>query len=108
MRVPEDIREMWRLATPRGTQRLIEALDANRPIVVSGGKDAPAEIVHEPDWPVRLKAVEILYQRQYGAPTQPITGDEGGPFKVEGVDLTTLSDVQFAALVALRNSLKGG
>jgi hypothetical protein len=80
-RTPEEVREMWRAATPKATKRLIEALDAERTII-SGGRDTPIEIEYVPDWDVRLKAIEILYSRQWGKPVQAIADPDGNAIPI--------------------------
>ncbi len=61
-----------------------------------------------PDHGERIKAANALLDRRYGKPNQAITGEDGGPLQVQNVDLTTLSDAQFSALVALRDAIKAG
>lgn len=103
-RVPEEVRAGWMTMTPLANQRLNEALSAEKTIFI--GRDEGATIEKIPDHNIRLAAVEIIYQRLWGRPPQAITGDDGGPVQVEGVDLSKLSEVQFQALIALRNALK--
>jgi hypothetical protein len=83
---------MWKAATPKATQRLIEALDADKPIVVSDGKDSGSHIEYVPDHDIRLKALEVLYSRQWGKPSQAITGEDGGPMSFGLVILPAESD----------------
>jgi hypothetical protein len=87
-------------------QALIEALQAERTYVI--GEGASARLETAPDHGERIRAANSLLDRWGGKPAQAITGDDGGPIEIANVDLTTLSDAQFAALVALRDSLKAG
>lgn len=68
---------MLQEGTPKAAQRLIEALDAERPVVVGNGPHATMEMV--PDHDVRLKASEVLFSRLYGKPRQEVTGEDGAP-----------------------------
>ncbi len=59
------IRAMLEAADPHATKRLVEALDA-----VVGENE-------EPNWDIRLRAVEALKNRLYGKPAQAITDGDG-------------------------------
>ncbi len=85
-------------------QALVEALAAERTFLLGSGDDARLETA--PDHDARIKAANSLLDRWGGKPAQAITGEDGGPVEISNVDLTTLSDASFAALVALRESLK--
>jgi hypothetical protein len=65
---PETL-EMLTDATPRAARRLIQALDA-------GSDDAP-------DYDIRIKAARIILDRVYGKPTQPISGPDGQPMRID-------------------------
>jgi hypothetical protein len=75
--------------TPTGTQMLAEALNATKAVVVSGGKDA-ATVEYVPDWTARLTALEILYSRQWGKPSQAVTGEDGGPIAIDIVSVASV------------------
>ena len=87
-RIPAEVKEAWAAMTPKGTRMLDEALGATRPVVVSGGKDSPATVEYVPDWTARLTALELLYSRQWGKAPQAITGEDGGPVKVDFAAIT--------------------
>ena len=60
-KTPPEIREMAKIAAPDAMRRAIDELK-------------------NPDAKVALRAVEIVLDRAYGKPTQPVDGDgEGGP-----------------------------
>lgn len=82
---------------------LIEALKANKTASFNG------EVIESdiPDHEVRKGAARDILERKLGKPVQAITGEDG-PIEIAGMDLTQLSDAQFAALVALRDALKAG
>jgi hypothetical protein len=73
----EDVRDMLEAATPKAAQRVIEALDAERPVVVGNGPHAHVEL--HPDHDVRLKAYHAIFDRLHGKPAQEVTGADGGP-----------------------------
>ncbi len=81
--MPPEIREMLEAASPTAVKRLVEALDATKPVVVSAGKDCGSQIEHVDDFDMRVKAAEIILSRLYGKPAQAITGDDGGPVRVD-------------------------
>jgi len=81
--MPPEIREMLEAASPDAVKRLVEALDATKPVVVFQGKDAGSTVEHVDDFDLRVKAAEIILNRLYGKPAQAITGDDGGPLKVD-------------------------
>ena len=83
---------------------LIDGLKATKVVVVDG-KSLDTE---HPDHAERRNCANALLDRRLGKPAQSITGEDGGPIQVEGVDLRQLSDAQFAALIALRDALKQG
>lgn len=87
-RMPEDLREMLAAACPAAAKRLIEALDAERAIVVPGGH-GQGFVEHVPDWDLRVKASGVILDRVYGKPAQTITGEDGQPVAV-AVDLAAL------------------
>lgn len=91
-------------AETKAIKALVDALGAKKCAAFEG------TIIESdvPDHPVRADAATKLLDRRLGKPAQAITGAEGGPFQVEGLDLTKLSDAQFAALVALRDAIKNG
>jgi hypothetical protein len=69
-----EVREMLRAATPKAAQRLVEALDAERPIVVGNGAHAAVEL--HPDCDMRVRAANAILDRLYGKPTQAISGED--------------------------------
>jgi hypothetical protein len=73
--MPPEVREMLEAASPHAAERLIQALDAEKYV----GLDARAV----PDWKARAVAAEALFDRLYGKPAQAITGDDGGPLKID-------------------------
>ena len=82
-KLPEPVREMLEAKTEHAAERLIEALDAERAVVVPGGRDVPSSIEMVPDYDMRLKASSALFDRLYGKPSQAITGEDVGPRKVD-------------------------
>ena len=103
-RMSEASREMLADAETKAIKALVDALGAKKCAAFEG-------VIIEsdiPDHPVRADAATKLLDRRLGKPAQAIVGPEGGPFQVEGLDLTKLSDAQFAALVALRDAIKSG
>ncbi len=66
---------MLEAASPHAAERLIQALDAEKYV----GLDARAV----PDWKARAVAADALFDRLYGKPAQSITGEDGGPLKVD-------------------------
>lgn len=103
-RMSEAAREMLADAETRAIKALVDALSAKK-CAAFEGVIIESEV---PDHPVRAEAATKLLDRRLGKPAQAITGGDGGPLQFEGVDLSKLSDAQFAALKALRDSLKGG
>jgi hypothetical protein len=83
---------------------LIDALGATKTAAFEG-QVIPST---EPDHEIRKGAARDLLDRRLGKPAQAITGEDGGPIQFQDFDLTALSDVQFAALVALRDAIKAG
>lgn len=81
----------------------VDALQANKTAVFEG-RVIESDV---PDHDVRKDAAQRLLDRRLGKPTQTITGVDDTPL-VQSTDLTTLTDAQFAALVALRDALKAG
>ena len=64
-KLPEDIkhvRELARLYTPQAVQALVDTLK-------DGG------------WSAKVAAANVLLDRGWGKPEQPIVGDEGGPVR---------------------------
>jgi hypothetical protein len=83
---------------------LVDALTADRGVVVGQGENATVESV--PDHDARIKAARELLDRAYGRARQALehTGAEGGPIEVKdaaGVDLRRLSDSELKELEAL-------
>ena len=74
-RIPDHVKEMLRAACAPAAKRLIEALDAEKTIVVGSGDAARMEVV--PDWDLRLKAANSLLDRNGGKPTQGVTAEVG-------------------------------
>lgn len=102
--MPEAELTMLGDACPKAIQALIDALGANKSAAFEG-------VVIDskvPDHDVRKAAANDILSRKYGKPAQAITGDDGGPVQFQNMDLSQLSDAQFAALVALRDALKAG
>jgi hypothetical protein len=85
--ISHEVRAMLEAKTPDAAQRLIDALDADRPVVVGNGPHATVEMV--PDHDTRMKAAEAILNRLYGKPTVAVTGEDGGPLRI-GADATTL------------------
>lgn len=100
----EASRELLADAEPKAIKAYIDGLQATK----SAAHEGLIIASDEPDHAVRKSCADALLNRRLGNPAQAITGEDGGAFKVEGVDLTTLGDVQFAALVAFREALKSG
>lgn len=67
--IPPEVREILAAATPDAARRLIEALDAT---------DGTS-----PDHEIRIKAANAILDRMYGRPAQAITGEEGGPLRLD-------------------------
>lgn len=65
----------------RALQVLVEALDAERTVVVFMGKDEPSLVEREPDHKLRIMAANALHDRAWGKPSQAITGEDGKPFQ---------------------------
>jgi hypothetical protein len=82
-----EVKAMLLAASPKAAERLIEALDAERAVVVPGGRDA-AHVEMVPDFDMRIKAANAVLDRLFGKPKQPITGEEGAP--PVSVDLASL------------------
>ena len=89
-------------AAPKAIKALIDALGATKSTAWNG----QVYDSNIPDHDVRKSAAIALLERKYGKPPQAITGEDGGPLQFQNVDLTQLSDAQFAALVALRDAMK--
>ena len=70
------VKEMLRGLTPKAAQRLGEALDAERTIVVGSGDGATT--ITTPDHDVRMRAANAIFDRLHGKPAQTIAGEEGG------------------------------
>lgn len=100
----EASRELLADAETKAIKALVDALGAMKTATHEG------VVIRsdEPDHAERTKAAEKLLDRRLGKPVQSIAGEDGGPIQVEGVDLASLSDAQFAALVALRDAMKAG
>lgn len=78
------VKEMLRCATPAAAKALVDALAAERSIVVGSGDKA--EVVGVPDHEVRMKAANAILDRLYGKPHQSISGEDGGPIRID-IDL---------------------
>lgn len=81
-RMREDVKEMLACATPKAAQRLVEALDAQRAVVVSDGAERGSRVEFVTDHDMRTKAAEMILSRLYGKPAQAITDGDGEPFKM--------------------------
>jgi hypothetical protein len=77
-----EVKAMLLAASPKAAERLIEALDAERAVVVPGGRDA-AHVEMVPDFDMRIKAANAVLDRVFGKATQPITGEDGGPVRFD-------------------------
>jgi len=66
----ERVRKLCRAKTEEAVRALVEALEAKT-------EDGAAN--HE----VRIKAANALLDRGYGKPAQAVTGEDGGPIKVD-------------------------
>lgn len=82
----DEVRTLLGTSTPKACERLIEALDADRGIVVGEGDTATIEMV--PDWNMRVKAAAIILDRVAGKPVQEIATEEGRPLEVVGTNST--------------------
>jgi hypothetical protein len=72
-RVDEILRELFK-----------QALEGEKGIAVSGGRDQPGFVEFVPDLDIRLKAIRELLDRAYGRPKQAIKlgGDGGEPIAI--------------------------
>jgi hypothetical protein len=100
----EASREMLADAETKAIKAYVDGLEATKTAVVDGVIISS----DHPDHAERRNCANALLDRRLGKPVQSIAGEDGGPIEVSGVDLTKLSDAQFAALVALREALKAG
>lgn len=75
-RIDPAVQEMLLAAAPKAAKALIEALDANRALVVA------EQIAYVPDHDMRVKAANALLDRVYGKPSQTITDEDGGPMRL--------------------------
>jgi hypothetical protein len=82
-----EVKAMLLAATPRAAQVLVEALEAERAIVVGVGEGAYVEKV--PDIDLRIKAANAIFDRVHGKPTSYVAGEEGSP-AVFSVDLASM------------------
>lgn len=99
---------------PRAIEVLKERIEANIEMVLAplfdgllaekgftlALKGGGAEFVETPDHATRIAAVRELLDRAYGKPKQSteLTGAEGGPVQVEGIDMSRLSDEELTQL----------
>jgi hypothetical protein len=90
-RVSEVLRERFEEEADEYYAVLREAREAMEPYTVGWGEDAHIEMV--PDHKVRLKAVEVAFDRSYGRPKQAteLTGADGGPLLLSIADLASLA-----------------
>lgn len=70
--------------------------------------DRLAEIIKSGDDRDAIPAGKLILAYGWGNPTQPISGEDGGPLMFANVDLSKLSDAQLSALQALRAASKAG
>jgi hypothetical protein len=82
-----EVRAMLLAATPKAAQVLVDALEAERAIVIGGGDGASVHMV--PDIDMRLKAANAIFDRVHGKPTSLVAGEDGGP-AVVAVDLASM------------------
>lgn len=77
------LRERFEARADAFLDALDEALQAQQPYTVGWGEEAYVEMV--PDHRVRLKALEIAFDRVYGKPKQAteLTGAGGGPIQTQ-------------------------
>ncbi len=80
-RLPDEVRAMLECATPKAARAIIDALGAERAIVVD------KSITMVPDTKARLDAATILLDRLYGKPSQAITNEDGSPVRVDAEHL---------------------
>lgn len=80
----ERLRKECRKVTDKVIRAWIEALGAEKPVVVSDGAESGSHIEYVVDHDVRIKAANALADRGYGRPAQAITGEDGGPVQVDG------------------------
>lgn len=78
---------MLAAASPKAAKTLVDALEAERSIVVGGGDNAYIEQV--PDVDMRVKAANAILDRVYGKPTAYVAGEDGGP-AIVAVDLASM------------------
>lgn len=68
--------------------------------------DRLAEIIKSGEDRDAIPAGKLILSYGWGNPSQPVTGEDGGPLMFANVDLSKLSDAQLAALTALRAASK--
>jgi hypothetical protein len=84
---------------------LVDALSADRGVVVGAGESAELELI--PDHAARIAAARELLDRAYGRARQAleVTGEDGGPVALddvgEALDLRKLSDEELEQLEEL-------
>jgi hypothetical protein len=82
---------------------LVDALSADRGVVVGAGESAELELL--PDHAARIAAARELLDRAYGRARQAleVTGEDGGPIELAdaGLDLRKLTDDELEALQRL-------
>lgn len=81
------VRAMLLAATPAAAKVLVDALAAERAVVVGGGDGTSVQMV--PDIDMRLKAANAIFDRVHGKPTSFVSGEDGGP-AVVAVDLASM------------------
>lgn len=92
-RVTEILRERFEEEVEEYLAVLKEALEANEGVTVGWGEDAYLEMI--PDHKVRLKALEIAFDRVYGRPKQSteLVGAQGGPVEIVPVKRDKATEV---------------
>jgi hypothetical protein len=104
-RVVDVIRERIEEEIEPVISALVDALTADRGVVVGQGESASVEFV--PDHDARIKAARELLDRAYGRARQAleVTGEDGAPVALEdarhGLDLRKLSDQELDELQQL-------
>jgi hypothetical protein len=73
-RVPEEVKDMLRAATPKAAKVLVDALDATEGDVID--TDTGERHAGPPDWKLRLQAANAILDRTAGKATQPIRGED--------------------------------
>jgi hypothetical protein len=81
-RIPDEIREMIRAATPKAFKKLVDQLDAMKTVVVPCGRDAYTEEV--PDGDLQHKAAVVLAAYGVGKPSEKLQLEDpdGNPMRL--------------------------